>query len=98
MALMTFKLSATVSSESPDSVRAPLEAFVGAEAKIERTQDGFKVEAAIAGDSAGELNRQLLSEMRKIEKKTRLRAEWTWGGMTERFFDYVPKGTKKVGH
>jgi hypothetical protein len=37
-----------------------------------------------------------LSEMRRAEKKTRLRAEWTSGGITEKFFDYVPKGTKKA--
>ena len=41
-------------------------------------------------------NRQLLSELRRAEKKTRLRAEWTSGGVTEKFFDYVPKGTKKA--
>jgi hypothetical protein len=33
----------------------------------------------------------LLSELRRVEKKTRLRAEWTSGNTTERFFDYVPK-------
>jgi hypothetical protein len=26
-----------------------------------------------------------------VEKKTRLRAEWTSGRVTEKFFDYVPK-------
>ena len=35
--------------------------------------------------------------MRRVEKRTILRAEWTWGGVTEKFFDYVPKGIKRVG-
>ena len=36
-------------------------------------------------------NRQLLSALRRVEKRTRLRAEWTAGGTTCRFFGYVPK-------
>ena len=48
------------------------------------------------GSSARELNRHLLSELRRAEKKTRLRAEWTCEGITERFFDYVPKGTRSA--
>ncbi|HEY3816937.1 MAG TPA: hypothetical protein VGL81_07195 [Polyangiaceae bacterium] len=92
----TFKLVATVSSDTPAAVRAPLEHVVGPKATIEATDDGFKVEATLSGESAKGLNRELLSEMRRAEKKTRLRAEWTSGGVTEKFFDYVPKGTKKA--
>ncbi len=33
--------------------------------------------------------------MRRAEKRTRMRAEWTSGKTAERFFDYVPKGTGK---
>jgi len=36
-----------------------------------------------------------LSALRKVEKKSRLRAEWTTGNTTTRFFEYVPKGTRK---
>jgi len=32
-----------------------------------------------------------------VERKTRLHAEWTAGGSVERFFDYVPKGTRPTG-
>jgi hypothetical protein len=46
------------------------------------------------GESARELNRSLLSALRKVEKRTRLRAEWTSGETTERFLDYVSK--KKI--
>jgi len=91
-----FKLTATVSSDAPAAVLAPLEIFLGAGSTIEPTEDGFKVRAALSGESAKDLNRQLLSELRRVGKKTRLRAEWTSGSVTEKFFDYVPKGTKKA--
>jgi len=48
----------------------------------------------MTGPAARDLNRSLLSALRRAERRTRLRAEWTAGGMTERFFDYVPKGTR----
>jgi hypothetical protein len=48
------------------------------------------------GESARDLNRALLSALRRLERRTRLRAEWTSGGTTERFFDYVPKGSGKA--
>ena len=89
MPLKTFKLSATVSSENLDGVRATLEAFLGTKARIERTSNGFEVEATLVGVEARELNRRLLSGMRRVEKSTRLRAEWTADGVTEKFFDYV---------
>jgi hypothetical protein len=47
------------------------------------------------GVSAKELNRALLSAMRKVEKRTTLRAEWTSGDTTQRFFDYILKKTIK---
>lgn len=96
MAEKRFQLSAMVSSASPAAVRAPIERVLGPKARVEPVDDGFKLEAVLVGESAKELNRQLLSEMRRAEKKTRLRAAWTSGGVTEKFFDYVPKGTKKA--
>ncbi len=53
----------------------------------------FTVNAELEGTSAKELNRSMLSELRKAEKRTRLRAEWTAGSVTERYFDYVLKKT-----
>ena len=45
-----------------------------------------------AGESAKELNRSLLSALRRAEKKTRLRSQWTApDGTVERYFDYVLK-------
>jgi hypothetical protein len=55
------------------------------------------VEAEMEGNSPKELNRSLLSSLRKAEKKTRLRAEWTSdSGETQKFFDYVLKKTTKT--
>ena len=70
---------------------------MGTRGTIKSTGDGFEVEAKLTGASARELNRQLLSDLRQAEKRTRLRSEWTSGGTTERFFDYVPKGTRGPG-
>jgi hypothetical protein len=48
------------------------------------------------GASAKELNRTLLSALRKVEKRTTLRAEWTSDdGTSERFVDYVLNKTVK---
>jgi hypothetical protein len=39
-----------------------------------------------------DLNRSFLSALRRVEKRTRLGADWTASdGTTQRFFDYVPK-------
>jgi len=64
MTKQTFKLVATVSSDNPAAVRAPLERALGSKAKIEPTDDGLRVEAKLSGESAKDLNRQILSEMR----------------------------------
>jgi hypothetical protein len=86
-----FRLVADVSSDDPRKIRAVLESVVGA-AAITAVPGGFHVEAELVGESARDLNRSLLSTLRRAERRTRLRAVWTAGGMTERFFDYVPKG------
>jgi hypothetical protein len=62
---------------------------------IRPTGEGFEISAELDGENARDLNRMLLSEMRRVEKKTRVRSEWTLGNTVERFFDYVPKATSK---
>ena len=94
MAGKRFHLSAKISSDSPRAIRPSLDQFIGATGEIREQEDGFAVEAELTGESARDLNRALLSSLRRAEKRTRLRAEWTSGGLTERFFDYVPKGTR----
>ena len=91
-----FKLSARVSSDNPSAVRAVVEEFLAGNGSIKTIAEEFEVEAELTGESARDLNPTLLSRMRKVERRTRLRAEWTADGVTERFFDYVPKGKKKT--
>src|ERR1035437_4033534 len=52
------------------------------------------VDCWMEGTDSRELNRELLSSLRRVERRTRLRSEWTVNGVTDRFFDYVPKGTR----
>jgi len=88
-----FTLVARVSTENPAAVRRALGKLLPG-GRIARGDDGFLIEATMRGDSARDLNRDLLSALRRVERRTRLRAEWTAGRTTERFFDYVPKGTR----
>jgi hypothetical protein len=91
-----FKLSARISSDNPSAIKPVLERIIGNRGIVKPMGEGFEVNAELDGESARDLNRMLLSEMRKVEKKTRIRSEWTLGNTTERFFDYVPKATRKV--
>lgn len=70
--------------------------FIGVKGVIKRVEDGYEVRADLEGENPRDLNRMLLSELRKAQKRTRIRAEWTSGNTIERFFDYVPKGTRKL--
>ena len=95
MTAKRFRLVAKVSSSSPSAVRPVLEKAV-APGSVKEVKGEFMVDAQMEGESAKDLNRTLLSALRRVEKKTRLRAEWTSDdGTTERFFDYVLKKTIK---
>jgi hypothetical protein len=89
-----FELVADVSSADPEAIEPVLRRLVGG--GIAPTADGFHVVATLSGESARDLNRSLLSALRHVERRTRLRAAWTAGGVTERFFDYVLKGTQSA--
>ncbi len=102
MADRSFSLVCTVSTEKPAAVRPVLVSFVGRSGTVEdvapalREHGGkgeFLVRAEIAGASAKDLNRSLLTALRKAEKRTRLRAEWVSEKTAERYFDYVLKKT-----
>jgi hypothetical protein len=95
MTKKTFELTARISTENPHGIKTVL-AELFPKTSITRTDEGLLVKATTHGESARDLNRTLLSALRRVERKTRLRAEWTSGGTTERFFDYVPKGTRKA--
>ena len=96
MVQRAFKVSVRVSSDNPSAVKAVIERIFRNKGAIRSTHEGFEVEGNLEGESARDLNRMLLSELRKVEKRTRIRAEWMSGNTIERFFDYVPKGTRKV--
>jgi len=95
MAELDFHLVADVSSDDAPAVEPVLRQFVNG--GITTVPGGFHIEATMTGTSARDLNRSLLSALRRAERRTRLRSEWTAGGVTERFFDYVPKGTRPRG-
>ena len=87
----TYRLSARVSSNDLAAARAVLHELLP-DGRIDDDQAELLVEAELPGDSAKELNRSLLSALRRAEKKTRLRSQWTApDGTVERYFDYVLK-------
>ena len=92
---MNFKLKARVSRSDARTIQQALDQL-GAKGSVKEAAEGFMVEAETEGASARELNRTLLSALRKVQKKTTLRSEWTSGdGTTEKFFDYVLKKTTR---
>jgi hypothetical protein len=86
----TFTLMARVSSENLSAIKPALEECIP-NGSITLTDEGFLVKATMKGETARDLNRTLLSALRRVERKTRLRAEWTADGITERYFDYALK-------
>jgi hypothetical protein len=89
------RLSARVSSDRPDAVGPVLEALFPRGA-VSREAEDFRVETTVAGADPKEANRALLSQLRRAEKRTRLRARWTDEDGTEfSFFDYVLKKTTR---
>jgi phage tail tape-measure protein len=91
----SFHLVADVSSDAPDRVRPVVAQLFPT--GVTETAGGFHIEAVLEGESARDLNRTVLSALRKTEKRTRLRAAWTSGGTTDRFFDYGSKGSRPAG-
>jgi hypothetical protein len=95
---MRFQLRGRVDTDDPAAIRPLLEAIVRRHSGTLRdSAGGFEIEGKWDGSSARELNRDLLTELRRTVKRTRLRAEWSSSGAIERFFDYVPKGTRTPG-
>lgn len=91
---MNFKLHARINRSDAATIRQALDRLA-AKGSVRKEGDEFFVEAETEGDGAKELDRTLLSALRKVEKRTTLRAEWTSGDTTERYFDYVVKKTIK---
>lgn len=95
MGVKKFTLTAEITTDAPKKIEPVLTELAGAKS-ISKIDRGFRVRAVMEGETARDLNRSLLSALRRVSKRTTLRAEWTNNGVTERFFDYVPKGTRKA--
>ncbi len=54
------------------------------------------MEAALEGTGARDLNRMLLSALRRIDRRATMHAEWTSEETTEHFFDYTLRGTRSA--
>jgi hypothetical protein len=92
---MKLKLKARVNRSDAQTIRQALDQLA-AKGSVTKEGDEFIAEADMEGASARELNRTFLSALRKVEKRTTLRSEWTSDeGTSERFFDYVLKKTVK---
>ena len=88
----SFKLRARVSTDDPEAVEPVLRRLLGIEG-YRVIADGFEIDAEMRGESARELNRSILSELRHACRRTRIRATYTHEGTTERFFDYSLRST-----
>jgi len=89
---MKLTLKARINRSDAETIQQALDRL-RAKGSVKKEGDEFIVAAKFEGTSAKELNRTLLSALRKVEKRTTLRAEWTSGNTTERYFDYVLKKT-----
>ena len=96
MAKKRFSVVASVNTDSPEAIRTVLERFIGKGSVTQAGENEFRIETEMEGEEAKELNRSLLSELRRVEQRTRVRAEWTSGETTERFFDYALKKRTKT--
>lgn len=92
-----FTLNARISTDNPSALQPALERlFPTGAVTAGDAPNEFRVRTEMEGTSARNLNRHVLSELRRSEKRTRFRSEWTCEGVTERFFDYVPKRMTKA--
>jgi hypothetical protein len=84
---LKLKLKARINRSDARTIQQVLDQLA-AKGSVKKDGDEFVVEAEMEGASARELNRTFLSILRKVEKRTTLRAEWTSD-------DYVLKKTVK---
>ncbi len=95
MAPTRFHLAARVSSDTPKAITSIIESVLP-KGSVRREGDEFIVDADFEGDDPKKMNRDLLSALRRAEKRTRMRSQWTSeDGTTYKFFDYVLKQSKK---
>jgi hypothetical protein len=91
----TFTLTAWVRTKNPEAIGVILKQLA-AGGSLRQMEEGFLVVTRMHGHGARELNRSLLTSLRRIERRTSIRSEWKSGETTKRFFDYVPKGSRRA--
>ena len=85
----SFRVKARINSSDARTIQNALEQLA-AKGSVTKAAEGFIVEAEVEGANAKELNRTLLSALRKVQMKATLRAEWvSRDKATETFFDYT---------
>ncbi len=73
--MVMFRLNGDVSSENLAAIGPLLAQLL--DGQVTPTQDGLHIDGVMEGDDARDVNRRLLSALRRVERRTRLRAEWT---------------------
>ena len=92
---MIFKFQARVARADRAAIEQAL-AALGAEFTLAQPCEDFTIEGEVEGESAKDLNRRLLSALRKTQKRATLRAQWrSSGNLVESYFDYVLKKTTR---
>lgn len=89
---------AKVRSLNLAGIRSALEEMFGEDAvsqSVERP-DELLLQTVARGESMKSLNRSLLSSLRKVEKRTTIRAVWTGQSLRESYFDYVLKKSENL--
>ena len=59
-----------MSSDNPSAVKPVLERVIADQGTVRQTEQGFEIEAELEGESARDLTRIVLSELRRAEKRT----------------------------
>jgi hypothetical protein len=90
-----FTLTARIRTTDPAALQIVLATLIP-HGVVTPTSEGFLVEAALEGTSARDLNRLLLSALRRIDRRATLHAAWTSEGTTEHFFDYTARGMRSA--
>jgi hypothetical protein len=90
-----FRLEARIRTSDPADIQGVLASLIP-HAVVTPTTEGCQVEGTLEGSSARDLNRTLLSALRRIDRRATLRAAWTSEGTTEHFFDYTARGTRSA--
>ena len=95
MGEISFTLAARIRTTDPAALQDVLTTLIP-HGVVTPTSEGFRVEATLEGANARDLNRMLLSTLRRIDRRATMHAAWTSEGTTERFFDYTARGTRSV--